>query len=628
MSYRSVQRVVLGETNLERKCRVLFGVSLLLLIVGAFWWVDSIAEQLVANSIREKGRDYVDSAMLKSHWQVLETEPDNKRFLEAVIQDLPDQKYGYEFIALEPEEARVKGPDNAGVEVRLPQDGWERENLPELKQKWLEIIANERTQALADSRAPPLPEEEVGPAGTLQGAFQLPVTQSALTRDRRSDDNEQYYFYQAVRWEGTTCKNCHFEKSQHALAAAEAALIDPRDTPPFRVVRVSMPYGDTQAAINWTRAILITTAIVTVVLAMIALYVVIRYVVVKPLQHLRDVSDEISEGSTEVRANIQTNDEFEDLADSFNRMLRHLVEAQDQLRGANEALDVKVEQLAQANMQLYEANRLKSDFLASMSHELRTPLNSIIGFSDVLREIDSLNGKQKRYVSNIQKSGKLLLDMINDILDLAKLEAGRMEVRPGEFQIEHVVQAQCDMLRSLSEEKNIDLEAHVPPELPPLYQDQSKVQQILTNLLSNAIKFTPEGGRITVSALRDPEANLMLTVADTGVGIAEEDRDVIFEKFRQASTTAPTGDHLTREYSGTGLGLSIIKELCTLMGGDITFTSELGRGSSFTVRLPWRHERPTRHEPSIDAKLHDLTRPKPAELRRLLQDAPAESAAS
>jgi signal transduction histidine kinase len=347
-----------------------------------------------------------------------------------------------------------------------------------------------------------------------------------------------------------------------------------------------MPLESTRRAENRVQAILVAVGILTIFVAMIWLYVIVKYVIVKPLKHLRDVSDEISRGDVGQRADVHTNDEFEELADAFNRMLSHLAEAQGQLQSINSKLDLKVDELAQANMQLYEMNRLKSDFLANMSHELRTPLNSIIGFSDVLRGIGSLTDKQRRYAENIQKSGRYLLDMINDILDLAKLEAGRMEVRPTEFRLDLVINAQCDMMRSLSEDKNIDLKVMIDIEAPVIYQDQSKVQQILTNLLSNAIKFTPEGGRVTIHATRDGESRLVLNVADTGVGIPEEDRAIIFEKFRQSNTVLG-GDGLTREYSGTGLGLSIVKELCKSLGGEISFVSELGKGSTFTVILPW-----------------------------------------
>jgi len=210
-----------------------------------------------------------------------------------------------------------------------------------------------------------------------------------------------------------------------------------------------------------------------------------------------------------------------------------------------------------------------------------------LGFSEVLEGISSLDDKQKRYVQNIQKSGRTLLEMINDILDLAKMESGKMEVRPTEFHIGQVVGAQCDMARPLAEKKNIDLDPELDPDLPPMRQDQARVQQILNNLISNAVKFTPEGGRVTIRVRLENDFMLM-QVDDTGVGIAEDDQQVIFEKFRQGRVGVPTGDAMTREYSGSGLGLSIVMELCKLLGGSVSVTSELGKGSTFTVRLPWR----------------------------------------
>ena len=355
-----------------------------------------------------------------------------------------------------------------------------------------------------------------------------------------------------------------------------------------------IPDSATQNAINWNRAILLTTAIVTVFLAMLAAYAIVRYVIVKPLKHLREVSDEVRKGNVAARAEIHTGDEFEDLGTAFNRMLRGLVDSQDELLKVNRDLDTKVDQLAQANMHLYEMNRLKSDFLATMSHELRTPLNSIIGFSDVLGGIAGLEEKQKRYVQNIRSSGRMLLDMINDILDLAKIEAGKMAIRSTEFRLDGVISAQCDMVRPLAERKNIDVDFTVAHEIGPVVQDQGKVQQILANLLSNAVKFTPEGGRIEVRASleRSPSDRsggmLVIDVEDTGVGIADEEQQVIFEKFRQSRLFRSGEDAMTREFSGTGLGLSIVRELCRLLGGDVSLASELGRGSTFTVWLPAR----------------------------------------
>jgi signal transduction histidine kinase len=352
------------------------------------------------------------------------------------------------------------------------------------------------------------------------------------------------------------------------------------------VAKVTISNAGTREQQITNRAILWTFAICIASLAMLAAYLIVRYVIVKPLKHLRDVSDAVSRGNLQQRAEIRTADEFEELAVAFNRMLGNLIAAQEELRRLNSHLDLKVDELAQANMRLFELNRLKSDFLATMSHELRTPLNSIIGFSDVLSSIKSLDDKQLRYVQNIQKSGKMLLDMINDILDLAKIESGKMELRPSEFRIEYVIGALCDMARPLAERKNLDLDIDVASDLPELFQDLGKVQQILNNLLSNAIKFTPDGGRIVISARTDPGDELLLTVSDTGVGISDEDQAHIFEKFRQGRTVMPGGDAMTREYSGSGLGLSIVKELCKLLGGDVSVESELGKGSTFTVRLP------------------------------------------
>jgi signal transduction histidine kinase len=190
-------------------------------------------------------------------------------------------------------------------------------------------------------------------------------------------------------------------------------------------------------------------------------------------------------------------------------------------------------------------------------------------------------------VQNIEQSGRTLLDMINDILDLAKMESGKMEVRLTDFQVAQVVAAQCDMARPLAEKKNIDLVADIAADLPPVRQDQARVQQILNNLLSNAIKFTPEGGRVDLRVRRHDADDLVLEVSDTGVGIPEEEQQVIFEKFRQGRVGVDAGDAMTREYSGTGLGLSIVKELCKLLGGEISVASQLGKGSTFTVRLPW-----------------------------------------
>jgi len=554
MGYRTVKRA-LGETNIERKCRVLFGLCLGLLIFSAFYWIGLIGENLVIETTNRTARDYVGLSLVYTHWGKWQEDAEKLTLLDRLKNDLLDEEYETAVMSF--------GPDEIGVqqlyEAVQPANDKELQLLIDLREKWQERLLDELNGTEPDE----------------------PLEHLFATLLQPEDD--KYNYYQPVFWK-KSCLSCHDAFIGTFSANDNMASLDPASAP-FRVVRVTLPYAQTQAANGRMYAILYTTAILTIFLAMIALYVIVRYVIVKPLQHLRDVSEEISRGNTGLRADIHTGDEFEELGDAFNRMLRHLIEAQSELRNVNTDLDIKVDELAQVNMRLYEMNRLKSDFLANMSHELRTPLNSIIGFSEVLQGIDSLTDKQKRYAHNIQKSGRVLLEMINDILDLAKLEAGKMEVRPTEFRVDAVVSAQCDMVQSLTEEKNIDLEVHVPATASTVFQDQAKVQQILTNLLSNAIKFTPEGGRIVVSVSRNLQEQLELTVADTGVGIHEDDYDVIFEKFRQSEAVLGS-DGLTREFAGTGLGLSISYEIIHRHGGQITVESELGKGTTFRVRLP------------------------------------------
>ncbi|HAH45024.1 MAG TPA: sensor histidine kinase, partial [Planctomycetaceae bacterium] len=285
-----------------------------------------------------------------------------------------------------------------------------------------------------------------------------------------------------------------------------------------------------------------------------------------------------------------TGDEFEELSYAFNRMLRHLVTVQEELRTVNTDLDTKVDELAQVNLRLYEMNKLKDEFLATMSHELRTPLNSILGFSDLLANSKDLTEKQKRYVSNIQMSGKNLLAQINDVLDLAKIESGKMELQLSEIAVADLIERRVGNMLPLADKKNIELTSEIDPRIPILFQDSIKIQQILNNLLSNAIKFTPEGGRVHVAAklCEDDPDHMDLIVEDTGIGIPLDEQEHIFEKFRQGKTSSESRDTLTRSYEGTGLGLSIIRELSKLLDGEVFLESEFGRGSTFTARLPVR----------------------------------------
>ena len=231
--------------------------------------------------------------------------------------------------------------------------------------------------------------------------------------------------------------------------------------------------------------------------------------------------------------------------------------------------------------QLQVANQHKSEFLANMSHELRTPLNAIIGFSEVLLErlFGELNDKQDDYLKDIHSSGRHLLNLINDILDLSKVEAGRMELEPSTFDVVSAISNAMTLIRERAQTHGIALKQNVQRELGDITADERKFKQILLNLLSNAVKFTPDGGRIDVTANRR-DNEIVVAVRDTGVGIALEDQATVFEAFRQV------GNQYTAKQEGTGLGLALTRKFVELHGGRIDVESEPGKGSTFTFTIP------------------------------------------
>jgi signal transduction histidine kinase len=231
--------------------------------------------------------------------------------------------------------------------------------------------------------------------------------------------------------------------------------------------------------------------------------------------------------------------------------------------------------------QLEMANKHKSEFLANMSHELRTPLNAVIGFSEVLGErmFGELNDKQAEYVIDIHDSGKHLLSLINDILDLSKVEAGRMELDVTTFDLPDAIRNSLTLIGERATRHGIAVASKVDPGIGELSADERKFKQILLNLLSNAVKFTPEGGSVTV-AVRRAEDMIEVSVADTGIGIAAEDQAAVFEEFRQVGTD------YTKKAQGTGLGLALTRKFVELHGGRIWVNSEPGKGATFTFTLP------------------------------------------
>jgi signal transduction histidine kinase len=238
-------------------------------------------------------------------------------------------------------------------------------------------------------------------------------------------------------------------------------------------------------------------------------------------------------------------------------------------------------EIQEKSHELEIANKHKSEFLANMSHELRTPLNAVIGFSEVLQQgmVGELSEKQGEYINYIHTSGSHLLSLINDILDLSKVEAGRMELELASFNVPMAIDNALTLIRERAARHGLTLDQTLDPEVAEIEADERKFKQVMLNLLSNAVKFTPEGGKITVAA-RAVDGMLEVSVTDTGIGIAPQDCEAVFEEFRQVGT------HAEGKAQGTGLGLALTRRFIELHGGRIWLTSTLGQGSTFAFTLP------------------------------------------
>ncbi len=251
-------------------------------------------------------------------------------------------------------------------------------------------------------------------------------------------------------------------------------------------------------------------------------------------------------------------------------------------------LEIVNEKLQESNRELQRANSLKSEFLANMSHELRTPLNAIIGFSELLldKSFGILSDEQRDYVADILSSGRHLLELINDILDLSKIEAGKMKLSLEVFELGPVVEEAMSLLRVEAGRKHIELCSEVPDQAFEVHADRSKIKQILYNLLSNAVKFTPPAGRVVLRAGSEM-GRLTLAVSDTGIGIKPEDQERIFQAFTQVDAS------YSRKYQGTGLGLTLVKKFVEMHGGRVTLESRYGEGSTFSFTIANRPPRDT-----------------------------------
>jgi signal transduction histidine kinase len=371
------------------------------------------------------------------------------------------------------------------------------------------------------------------------------------------------------------CISCHHaEGSAGAFSLGEpvgAALVSYRDTE-----------GEINTIIMVNRIGTLVAGLIGATGAIVAFYWITQRVILRPIRQLRALVNNVAEGNLDIRSTIVTGDEYEKLADAFNHMLDNLQAAQEQLSTANRQLDIKIVELSERNIDLFKANKLKSEFLANISHEFRTPLNAILGFAHVIHENPASLGEEKgqRYAENIITSGNRLLNMINDLLQLAKAEAGKIELHIEQASISQVCEVLVSSFSLLTKDKHIQVEVDIHEDIPLLHTDVGKVHQILYNLFSNAVKFTPERGRIELKAHMLDDRMLRIEVTDNGPGIAPADQKKIFEKFRQIDGS------ITRHSTGTGLGLAICKELATMLAGHVGLESELNKGSTFWVEIP------------------------------------------
>ncbi len=356
-------------------------------------------------------------------------------------------------------------------------------------------------------------------------------------------------------------------------------------------------------------------AIVVFILISVFMVVYLRQGIIMPVKMLEKAAKEIEKGNFDVRVEVRTKDEIGGLSGSFNQMAEELGRVFDENKRLIENLEQIVRQrtheFEEARIQAEAANRAKSEFLANMSHEIRTPLNSIIGFSEVIADglAGPINEKQKEYLGDVIDSAKHLHSLINDILDLSKIESGKMELDLSEFNLQDLIANCLSMFKEKAIKHGIMVRADIEEGIGLIVADERKIKQVLINLLSNAFKFTPDGGSVIVKARRmrkegrgmkeessvvqtsdrpssiAPRDFVEISVEDTGIGIAKEDMERLFQPFQQLETT------ISKKTPGTGLGLHLCKKFVELHGGNIWVESEFGKGSKFTFIIPMKIEK-------------------------------------
>ncbi|MDJ1172068.1 ATP-binding protein [Roseofilum sp. BLCC_M154] len=357
------------------------------------------------------------------------------------------------------------------------------------------------------------------------------------------------------------------------------------------LVVIAVPESDFMEQINTNTQITIIMCIGALILS-ILLGIIMAEWVIKPIISINQAAKDIATGKWESRIDINRNDEVGQLAQSFTNMAEQLqnifLTLEQKVEERTAELQESNQQLARAKQQAEVANQAKSDFLASMSHELRTPLNGILGYAQLLQRSSTLGDREQHRVNIIYQSGSHLLTLINEILDLSKIEAGKLELVPAPVCLPYVLQSVVEICRIRAQEKNIQFIYQPGNQLPERVEvDEKRLRQVLINLLANAIKFTDHGSvilRVNVLELSQTNASILFQVMDTGRGIALEDQQKLFEAFEQV------GD-LGQQAQGTGLGLTISQRIVQLMGGTLEVKSQLGEGSEFffTLHIPLAH---------------------------------------
>jgi len=522
---RALRLVGLWPLSLARKCRITFGIAVSLTLVLAllppYIWMG----QLMTKDYIDTERGKAEAVVFRNHFQLKSTGETPLAPLDA---------------------------GGALMDVNNPEIRWVRLHPESAAAAALEALSADQRRIVEDLRR----EESRDEHFTMEEAGD--VHKSVYARIFRAGDN---------------CLSCHSPQGLAAPLTRDQAI---------GAIIIQRRIVDLDRTIFLNRLWIVFAGLIAGTGAVVAFYWITQRVILRPIRQLRAMANNVAEGNLDTRSSIRTADEYEKLARSFNHMLDNLQATQKRLRQANVELDEKIAELSERNIELIKANKTKDEFLANISHEFRTPLNAILGFAQVLREKPAALKKEKsqKYAENIITSGNRLLAMINDLLDLARTQAGKMELHIEEATVEALFHRLLTSFSLLTREKKIKVKTTIAPDVPVLITDVGKVQQILHNFLSNAVKFTPVAGRIEIAAAMVGEKTVRISVADNGCGIAPEDQQRIFEKFQQVDGS------ITRASAGSGLGLAISRELASILAGDVGLQSQLGEGATFWLDIP------------------------------------------